>query len=658
MARSFRNHLLRSTIMVGGLFFAVQAHAQSAPPQAGEKTAPTDAGANEADDIVVTGSLIAKPNLKLASPVAVISEEEIKLQQPTAAEDLIRDLPEARPGNGPAVNNGQFGAAIADLRGLNNPAAVDPEFQSNRTLVLLDGNRVVPIGTAGLTDLNNIPLALLNRVEVVTGGASSTYGADAVAGVVNFITKKNFKGMQADLQSRITEKGDGFGWRGDLTLGANFDDDRGNVVLSLGYGKTDPVLQGDRDFGFFARNSGNGAIQGSGTAVPIVIAANNGLLPGGGGGAQVDPATGTLVARYQTYNFNPVNYYQSPLEKFNIYTAGRYQVSNEIEVYASALFTRNVVSTQSAPSGSFLFNFAFPLSNPFLPAGVRNQLCVDSGITPAQCAAGAAATGPSSPGYREVVYSLGRRFTEYGPRKNDFATDLFQLQAGLRGEVFGGWKWNLSGQYGESRSDRTQFNFGSFSKLQQALRASNATTCQDPAGGCVPFNIFGPEGSITPAMLNFIDIVAGLRTTTTLGVVRADLSGDLITIPLARKAVAVAFGAEYRRQGARRDPDGSTIVPGEVLGAGAGVPRQSGSYDVKEAFAEINAPLIEGKPFIESLTLEAGVRLSSYSVPGDATNPAHNFSTTTWKAGASWEPAEGLKFRGMYQVASPRTQHQ
>jgi iron complex outermembrane recepter protein len=652
MTYYFRSRLFGSTILAGVALIAVPAHGQSATSTAADKPAAASMVSEPDAEIVVTGSLISRPDLKLASPVAVVTEQEIKLQQPNAAEDLIRDLPAARPSVGPAVNNGTFGAAIADLRGLNNPAAVDPEFQSNRTLVLLDGNRVVPIGTAGLTDLNNIPLALLRRVDVVTGGASSTYGADAVAGVINFITKQDFEGLQADLQTRTTEHGDGSGFRGDLTLGANFAEDKGNVVFSVGYGKTNPVFQGDRDFGVFSRSSSSGAVQGSATAVPVVILANNGLLPGGSSGAQLDPATGTLVPLYSTYNFNPVNYFQTPLERYNIYAAGRYQVADGVEVYASALFNRNIVNSQVAPSASFLSGYAIPLSNPYLPAGVRNQLCLDSSISPADCAAAAVATGPSSPGYREVTYSLGRRFTEYGTRKTEFATDLFQIQGGLRGEIFHGWKWNVSGQYGESRSDRSQIGFGSFSKLQQALRASNTSACQDPSGGCVPFNIFGPEGSITRAMLNFIDITANLRTTSTLGVVKAGLSGDLFTLPWAGHGVALAIGAEYRRQSAKRDPDGYTVIPGEVLGAGAGVPKQSGQYSVKEAYAEVNAPLIEDRPFVESLTLEGGIRFSDYAIAGDTANPSKGFSTTTWKAGASWEPGGGLKLRAMYQIAS------
>ena len=241
----FRETLLASTI-IAGMSFASPAFAQDADDPAGttpppgttsapapsDEDTPTDgvqpaAGQDAAEetsqgDIVVTGTLINNPNLVSSSPVTVVGQEELELRQTNVAEELLRDLPGVAPSIGSAVNNGNGGASYADLRGLGN----------HRNLVLLDGVRIVPSNFIGRVDLNNIPLALVERVDMLTGGASTTYGADAVSGVVNFITRSDFAGMELGASSQITEQGDGHIFRADVTVGANFDDGRGNAVLS------------------------------------------------------------------------------------------------------------------------------------------------------------------------------------------------------------------------------------------------------------------------------------------------------------------------------------------------------------------------------------------------------------------------------------------
>ncbi|USI78361.1 TonB-dependent siderophore receptor [Sphingopyxis sp. USTB-05] len=189
-------------------------------------------------DIVVTGTRIARPDLEITSPVTVVGAEEITARQPNAAEDLLRDLPAVRPALGPGVNNGGDGSSTVDLRGLNTPAT----SSAQRTLVLLDGRRIVPFGLDGFTDLNTIPVGLIERVDVVTGGASTVYGADAVAGVVNFVTRRNFSGVDLSANYRISERGDATQYRADLLIGGNLEDGRGNVVLGLGYSNRNPLL--------------------------------------------------------------------------------------------------------------------------------------------------------------------------------------------------------------------------------------------------------------------------------------------------------------------------------------------------------------------------------------------------------------------------------
>jgi outer membrane receptor protein involved in Fe transport len=254
------------------------------------------------DEIVVTGTLIANPNVTSTSPVAVIGQDEIALRQVGNAEQIIRDLPGAVPSIGQNVNNGNGGASFVNLRGLG----------TNRNIVLLDGARVVPSGTGGAVDLNNIPLALIQRVDALTGGASTTYGADAVSGVLNFITRKDFSGMELQVGEGLTEKGDGNTFRADLTLGANFDDGRGNAVLSLGYQEADPIYQGDRDISLFGISSRTGVASGeSFTSVPAAFSFDDDY--------QINAAGNALVPFYNGFNFNPYNIFVTPYQRFNMF---------------------------------------------------------------------------------------------------------------------------------------------------------------------------------------------------------------------------------------------------------------------------------------------------------------------------------------------------
>src|SRR5688500_13675285 len=400
-----QGRLLASTIFAGSALIASPAFAQE--PQTTESVVESTETGDE-DAIIITGTLVQNPNLVATAPVNSVGEEEIQLQQTNVAEELLRELPGAVPNIGSAVNNGQGGASYVDLRGLG----------SQRNIVLLDGNRIVPSDQVGRVNLNNIPVALVQRVDVLTGGASTTYGADAVSGVVNFITRRDFAGLQLDVSNQITEQGDGHTFRADLTLGANFDDGRGNVVLAVGYGEADPIYQGARDIGINQVSSTSGASAGgSGTAVPSTfvffgVPAGTPAQPGG----QLNPTSTDLIPSYSTFNFNPYNIFQTPFERFSVYGAGRYEVSDDIEGYARGLFSKTTVSSIVAPSGIFAeIGLRITANNPHLPAAIRNRLCANQAfvpatvangpqvITPAQCAAAATAAGPADPNYRELA---------------------------------------------------------------------------------------------------------------------------------------------------------------------------------------------------------------------------------------------------------------
>ncbi|MBN2972410.1 TonB-dependent receptor [Roseomonas aeriglobus] len=643
MTSIFRRRLLTSTLFLSAAVAAAPAMAQVAEPA---ETAPQ---AQDGGDVVVTGSRIARPDLEVASPVNVIGSEEIALRQPNTAEDLLRDLPSVRPNLGPAVNNGSDGSASVDLRGIG----------SNRTLVILDGRRIVPFGLDGVVDLNVIPTGLVERIDVVTGGASSVYGADAVAGVVNFITKRNFAGVQASANYRISERGDAAQYRGDLLLGANLDDNRGNVVLGIGYGNRKPLLTTSRKISEVPIGSGTGTFLGSTGAVPSIFqsslasATNPNGLPTTGLGAVIDPTTGSFRAATQndTFNTNIGTYFLTPLEQYNLYTAGRYEVADNIEVYATGMFTRNKAELALAASGTFNNAFDLPLNNPYLPATARAQLCAANGISVADCNAAAAInTGVS----RTVRVIPSRRFLEYGPRGNPIESTMFQVQTGIRGDITEGLKFDLSAQYGETNQNQARVNWGSASKVQQALlayrNAAGQLVCSNTANGCVPLNLFGANGSITPAQLGFIDLDAQIRRVVSQKVITGSINGDLfnLTSPFATSAVAFSVGGEYRKLTASATPDAPSQIQGEVLGTGARTPPDFGTYNVKEAFGEIIVPLIEDG-FLYRASVEAGIRYSDYSTTG---------ASTTWKAGGSIEPIQGFKFRGMYQkaVRSPNIQ--
>ncbi len=606
--------------------------------------------AEAADDevIVVTGTRINNPNLELSSPVGVVTSEELELRQTNVAEQFLRELPSAVPSIGSAVNNGNGGSSFVNLRGIG----------ANRNLVLLDGRRVVPATVAGITDLNNIPLAVVERTEILTGGATTTYGADAISGVVNFITKRDFAGLEGTLSNQITEQGDGNVFRAELTIGANFDDGRGNAVFSVGYQEQDAVFQGDRDFSEFNVSSFTGNAGGSSNSVPATFV---GPIPGGFGQLNAD-GTDILNGVFdRPFNFNPFNIFQTPFERYNMYGSARYEVSDALEIYSQGFFSKQTVSTIIAPGGSFFNQYILNLNNPFLAPLVVQDFCDGAGFAQPEC--DAARTTPfgqfladgvtPNPDYREIQTSVRRRTVEAGTRNSDFTTTIFNFTVGARGGITDTISWDISGGYGESERIQRQSGFARFQRLQNSLIAipgANGPVCAQSTGAgttneanCAPLNIFGPLGTLNQ---DGIDYVFGLTqqviNTATLATVNATIAGDL-GWGIAETPISFAVGGEYRDFTAQRQSDEASQTPGAVVGGGAAAPDVFGQYDVYDAFGELIIPIFEGQPFAESLTLELGARYSDYSSAG---------TEFTWKAGGSWEPVLGLKIRGNYQRSS------
>ncbi len=699
MTNTYRLRLLGSTLLSAAVLAGAPAAAQTENPPAmttGEQ-ASADQAAAVGEDVVVTGSLIRNPNLEQATPVIATTSEMIELKQSNLAEEVLREIPGVVANMGSAMNNGNTGVSYVDLRGLG----------SIRNIVLLDGKRIVPNDSTGRVDLNVIPLALLERVDSLTGAAVTTYGADAVTGVINFITRRNFEGVELLASNQITEKGDGHYFRFDATIGGNFGDGRGNAVVSLGYQDSDPVYQSQRDFSVFSIDSFSNTVQGSGTTVPSRFSGTRPLNPAtglpstdptvlNGGLRRFDPTTGNAVTAFPSFNFNPFNIFQTPFERFNIFGQAHYEVADGIEVYGRGMYAKTSVDTIVAPSGAFGTPVQINLNNPFLQAGLRRQFCgfdvnpsaavYTARFSAAECDAAALATGSSDPRYRVVGaggvkvpfdingdgvispgeeydpnpgITLNRRTTELGPRVQQFRLDTFDIRAGVRGSLTSTLDWDINGSYGQQDNTLSQNGYVVASRLKQGLLVNGTRAnpvCNNTANGCVPIDVFGvgplgiTDGTISTAAAGFLTADAfafrGARLVQAQGLITGDIG---VALPSAVQPIGVALGVEYRNYYGYQDADFLSRTAGELGGAGGAIIPFEGRYDVHEVYGEVIAPLVEDKPFFESLTLEGGLRYSKYSIQA-AGDPGYD--TWTYKAGLSWEPGAGFKLRGNYSRAA------
>ncbi|TRO88310.1 TonB-dependent receptor [Glycocaulis profundi] len=642
-----KDALFRTSVLAG----LMASGAAFAPAQAQEpvQTAqPEPAAQQPTESIRVTGTRIQSPGVVANSPITSIGEEEFDFRQPVAVEELIRTLPAAIPAIGPGTNNGSGGGATVNLRGLG----------SNRNLVLMDGRRIVPFNVSGVTDTNVIPLALIERVDLVTGGAAAVYGSDAISGVVNFVLRNDFEGVEISGQYGSSEEGDATRRRIDATIGGNTADGRGNAVLSVGYTKTDQLRQGDRPFGEFSLDSVSGARGGSGTTVPSAFntpaTGPNGPL----GTRFINPTTGLLEESGSAFNFNPDNLYQGPIDRYQVLALANYEINRHFDVYLNSLYVTNDVGIQLAASGTFNNIFNTPIGNPFIPEPARQQLCANRDIAAADCVSGPGGT-------TLVPLAINRRITELGPRLNTFANDTFQYTIGTRGDLFAGFTYDVYYQRGQSQQVSTRENWGSLSAVRTAMNTVSATECLpvspqqgdtdlllpgtvgSPVAGCVPLNPFGAEGSITQDMVDFINLNGSTTTNVEEEIIFANVSGDLgFSSPWAMNTVAVSGGYEYRRLVAGTQADAATQTPNEILGTGAPTPDREGTFQVYEFFGEAYIPLIEDRAFARSLALEVGARNTSFRTGGESDN------YWTYKVGGEWAPIDDLRFRSMFQRAT------
>jgi len=595
------------------------------------------------DDVVtVTGSRIQRTDTIAPSPVTNVSAEQLAVVNTINTEDFINTLPQVVPSFDATSNNPGDGTARVSLRGLG----------STRTLVLVDGQRFVGSGVTNIVDLNNIPAAMVQSVDIVTGGASAIYGSDAVAGVVNFLLKDDFEGVEVnashelslgDLDGEITTLS--------ITMGGNFDNGRGNAVISMGYTNRVSVFQGDRPGSTESLwdpgpgNEADGFILGGSSNIPGTrfrgaTSSNFGAF--GAGLVAADPrCTGNVCSGFfnnggqvlpmrfgnpnDVYNYAPSNYLQLPQERYNISAFATYEVNEHLELYGRGIYANNVVDSQLAPSPAGI-TFNVNLDNPTLPATLLALMTNDPG---------------SNNGDGTATVRTSRRYQEVGTRNSLRDTNSFQMVFGARGDLNQNWHYDAFANYSRSSVSQIQTGNLSVSALQAGILCDGGPTAL--ASGCTaPYvDIFNGPNSMSQAAVDYVSKTGAQIDTLEMFQTVATLGGSfpMLQLPAAEEPLAVVFGIEYREASADSLPD--SVLGPDVRGFNQALP-VGGSFDVTEFFTEVELPLVQNRPGIQSLSVNAAFRASDYSTVGN---------TETFAVGLGWAVDDQIRFRGNFNRA-------
>jgi outer membrane receptor protein involved in Fe transport len=612
------------------------------------------------ETIEVTGSLIREPNITSVSPVVTVSAQELKQEGIVNVEDLLNNLPSTTPDQTSSVSNGSSGIATVDLRGLG----------SDRTLVLIDGQRVGP-GDArsgvSAVDLNFIPAAMIQSVDVLTGGASVDYGSDAVAGVVNFHLKQDFQGVEIDQTFKIAqhnnnnseadailahspypvqkpgEQLDGFVRESSLIFGVNGDNGRSNVTMYLTDEHLDPVLEGHRDWSdctyaevydptftnVIGHECGGSSTTPYARTYPLNGAqAGNSFALNPNGTSTYVPFTDAL-----RYNYGATNYIQRSDDRYTAGGIAHYDIADWATLYASGMFMDDHTVAQIAASGLFFGNvYNINCDNPLASA---QQLSILG------CAPGSTA---------DTQALIGLRTTGH-PRQDDLRHTDYRLVIGAKGEFYPDWTYDVSAKYYVSSYAETYLNDVSINNINNALEVVNVggvPTCKSVVAGtstsCVPLNIF-KLGGISNSAFNYISVPGVSIGSTTETTATANVSGDFGQwggkSPLATNPIAVAFGYQYRYDGLNYDPD-NEFRTGDLAGQGGPTEAVNGSLDDSEFYGEVHIPVIEDLPFAKLVDVETGLRNSHYQVYGTP----NTFNSNSWKLDGHYAPTSDVTFRG------------
>jgi iron complex outermembrane recepter protein len=646
-----------------------------------------DAEPAQLQEVVVTGSRIAAPNLTSTSPIQVISSKTIQQTGKNDISDVLLQLPQNFNNSIGQDFSGSTsgltaagGITTADLRGLG----------PNRTLVLIDGRRLgngspnTAIASPA-PDLDQIPITLVERIDVVTGGASSVYGSDAIAGVVNFIMKKNFEGIQFDgqvgesihhnhnegIQALARDFGvdpptgtvkDGRNRNFSLTMGTNFAEGKGNVTAYFGYLQTDPVYSGDRDFGSCQLEAISAVKGGPITGTDCTGSGNsnrftplgttlNGVFTGAKG-AQLAVVGNQLLPWPATGQVPPAFFNSQPYitigRQDQRYTAGfmaHDAVTDYLQPYMDFGFMNDKSTTFVAPSALFensnpfdsQTNYTTNCSNPLLSA---QQLGV-IGCTPALIAADTAA-----PGSALANIEIGRRNVEGGPRSAYYEHTNYRAVVGAKGDFADAWNYDAYGSYYYTNFFNSNNGYLNFQAIDNALlvtgTAANPSCISGPP--CVPYNIWN-QGAVTRAQTDPMLQTGTAYGSVTERILHVDVTGDLgkygIKLPTANDGIGVNVGWEHRNDHTQFAPD-SSETSGQLSGfGGASVPIDN-SITVKEEFFETRVPLVQDKWLAKDLMVDAGYRRSQYDLAG---------GVNTYKVELQWAPIQDVRLRGSYNRA-------
>ncbi|WP_417451263.1 TonB-dependent receptor plug domain-containing protein [Kordiimonas sp.] len=586
----------------------------------------------EFEEIVVSSSRIKKSGFEAPTPVTVLGSDEMEARGTTNIADLVNELPGFTGTITPTatvLNSRGSGTNVVDLRGLGG----------NRNLVLVNGRRHVPTDEFGVVDMNVIPTLAVERVEVVTGGASAAWGSDAVSGVINVIYDKTLEGMKVEAQYGVSDEGDNENYRLSMAFGSKVADDRGHILIAADYNDSKGIPD-SRGRDWAARHPGilpNPANTGAGDGNPahiiaddvsLFLANNNGVtLPGGPlgnleflpDGTAVNRELGTIGGLFMVGGsgayLSDATAIAIPVERKNIMAAFDYKLNDDISFYFEGNAGQS--NSEGALVESFIFGETIYSGNPYIPDSV--QATMD-------------ATGTDS-------FSLYRIGHEFGPITSVSQTNNYRFVGGLNGTLASDWSWDVYYQYGRSDFSNNQTNNLISSKLSMA---SNAVV--DPATGevvcaaalsgvdtsCVPINLFG-AGSPSQAAADYVTGTGMSQTALKQQVVAASISGDLFEGWAG--PISTAFGVEYRKESLKREVD-EVSEQAQFLITNA--QPLEGSYNVKEAFGEVLVPLLDAAEVGQALSFNGALRYTDYSTSG---------TVLTWKAGLTYDPLDELRLR-------------
>lgn len=627
--RSTFSRRLALSVSAAALFWNGGALAQDADPDA-------VADGQGESSIVVTGSRIQRDSMMQPTPTVAVTGETLEAKGLVNVVDALNELPQVSTGYSNANTSfsfGNIGLSQADLRNLG----------VRRTLTLVNGRRRAgtPDDSNFLAfDLSAIPTALIDRVEVQTGGTSAVYGADAVAGVINIILKDKFDGLEAFANYGLAEGGYYTSSYG-VTAGASFD--RGSAVFHVSHSENGLLTRADRGLGTryaFVRNPADtGPSDGIPARIPVRdlkfayfgIPTLTAYLPFGNAGEYTDVIFDSALQTFRPIDAGPLGVLNgsfsqneggtqdrdtlvAPVKRTSIYGKGTYELLPNLKFVAEAIYA-DINAKDRIGSVFDSFSTFISIDNPYMPDAVRQRL-IDNG--------------------EDGMY-YARQHDEFGMRGTDINRKYYTISAGLEGSFGSSWNWSAVYEVGKSQTTNHQLNDRIDSRwfeASDAILLGGEAVCRSAearARGCVPVNVFG-AGTISPAAVDYIRADHTSTTDTTQQLIQGLISGSLFELPAG--PVKLAAGVEFRRDKIDFRP---SYVWEQALGFFASqFSPVNKSNDVKEAFAELLVPILKDKPFFRSLEVEGAYRRSDYQRAG---------SVNSWKLGGTWAPLDDIRFR-------------